>query len=202
MKTPHSEARPPRWAEALLRVLLKPRQRESVSGDLLEEYRDSIVPARGRAADWWYIRQVIWYLLQASWVWGTLMGSALVIRYLLDTLLPPADYWLRATVLTWTILGACMLAGFVTAWRTRSMRAGVLAACTAATIGAIVSIVGAAMLLAIWHDPATLDEWRRSGGVDEAFIDVPLKVMALGLAMGSIGAALGKGVTTRMTLAG
>jgi hypothetical protein len=98
MKTPHSEARPPRWAEALLRVLLKPRQRESVSGDLLEEYRDSIVPARGRAADWWYIRQVIWYLLQASWVWGTLMGSALVIRYLLDTLLPPADYWLRATV--------------------------------------------------------------------------------------------------------
>jgi hypothetical protein len=95
-----------------------------------------------------------------------------------------------------------MLAGFVTSWRTRSMRAGVLAACTAATIGAIVSIVGAAMLLAIWHDPATLDEWRRSGGVDEAFIDVPLKVMALGLAMGSIGAALGKGVTTRMTLAG
>jgi hypothetical protein len=199
MKTPHSDARPPRWAEAILRMLLKPYQRETVSGDLLEEYRDTIVPARGRAADWWYIRQVTWYLLRASWVWGTLMGTVLVVRYLLDTLVPPADYWMRATVLTWTILGACMLAGFVTAWRTHSMRAGVLAAGTAATIGALVSIIGTAMMLAIWHDPATLDEWRRSGGVDEALIDVPLKMIVLGLVMGSLGAALGKAVTTRVT---
>jgi len=92
MKTPHSNARPPRWAEAILRVLLKPRQRESVSGDLLEEYRDTIVPARGHAADWWYVRQVMSYLLRASWAWGLLMGAALVFRYLLDTLAPPADY--------------------------------------------------------------------------------------------------------------
>lgn len=196
MNTPHSDARPPRWAEALLRVLLKPDDRESVSGDLLEEYRDTIVPARGRAADWWYIRQVTWYLLRASWVWGALMGAALVFRYLLDILVPPADYWMRATVLSWTILGVCMLAGFVTAWRTRSMRAGVLAASTAATIAAIISIVGAAIMLAVWHDPATLEEWRRSGGVDEAFIDVPLKLMALGITIGGIGAALGKIVTT------
>ena len=202
MKTPHSDARPPRWAEAILRVLLKPDDRETVTGDLLEEYRDSIVPSRGRAADLWYIRQVTWYLLRASWVWGSLIGSALVIRYLLDTLVPPADYKMRATVLTWTILGVCMVAGFVTAWRTRSMRAGVLASFAAATIGALVSIAGAAMMLAVWHDPSTLEEWRRSGGLDETFIDVPLKLIALGLAMGIPGAALGKGVTTRVTLHG
>ena len=53
MNTPHSDARPPRWAEAILRVLLKPHDRETVSGDLLEEYRDTIVPTRGRAADLW-----------------------------------------------------------------------------------------------------------------------------------------------------
>ena len=200
MNTSHSDALPPRWAEALLCLLLKPQDRETVSGDLLEEYRDTIVPARGRAADWWYNRQVAWYLLRASWAWGTVMGAALVFRYLLDTLVPPADYWMRATILTWTILGVCMLAGFVTAWRTRSMRAGALASTTAATIAAIVSIAGAAIMLAIWHDPATIGEWRRSGGLDEAFIDVPLKIVALGVTVGSLGAALGKGVTTRVTL--
>src|SRR4030095_14866360 len=100
---------------------------------------------------------------------------------------------MRATVLSWTILGVCMLAGFVTAWRTRSMRAGVLASTTAATIAAIVSIVGAGMMLAMWHDPATLEEWRRSGGLDEAFIDVPLKVVARGGASGLIGAMFGTG---------
>src|ERR1700716_144228 len=48
-------AYPPRWAEALLRTLLKPGDFESVSGDLLEQYRDSIYPARGRRhADWWF----------------------------------------------------------------------------------------------------------------------------------------------------
>jgi hypothetical protein len=200
MNAPYSDARPPRWAEATLRMLLKPHDRETVSGDLLEEYRDTIEPSRGRAADWWYIRQVTWYLLRASWAWGTLMGAALVIRYLLDTLVPPADYWMRATVLTWTILAACLLAGFVTSWRTRSVRAGMLASSTAAMIGAMMSIAGAAMLLAIWHDPATLEEWLRSGGVDEALIDVPLKIVALGITLGSIGAALGKGVTSRLTL--
>ncbi len=201
MKTPHSNARPPRWAEGILRVLLKPDDRETVSGDLLEEFRDAIVPSRGRAANLWYIRQVTWYLLQASWVWGTVMGSALVTRYLLDTLVPPADYTMRASVLSWTILGVCMLAGFLTAWRTRSMGAGVLATATAATIAAVISIVGAAMMLAVWHDPVTLDEWRRGGGVDEALIDVPLKVIAFGITMGIVGAALGKG-TTRVTSGG
>jgi len=201
MKTPQSDARPPRWAEAILRMLLRPHDRETVSGDLLEEYRDTIVPTRGRAADLWYIRQVAWYLLRASWMWGTLMGAALVIRYLLDTLVPPADYKIRATVLSWTLLGVCVLAGFVTTWRTRSMRAGVLASSTAATLGALVSIVGTAMMLAVWHDPATLVEWQRSGGVEEALIDVPLKVVAFGIAMGIAGAALGKG-TSRVTSRG
>ena len=130
----HSDARPPRWAEAILHMLVKPGDRETISGDLLEEYREAIVPTRGRAADLWYMRQVAWYLLRASWVWGSLIGSALVIRYLLDTLVPPTDYKMRATVLTWTILAVSMLAGFVTAWRTQSMRAGMLAASTAAAI--------------------------------------------------------------------
>jgi hypothetical protein len=192
MSTPHSHARPPRWAEAILRLLLKPEDRDSVSGDLLEEYSDTIVPARGSAADRWYLRQVGSFLVRASWVWGAVMGGALVVRYLFDTLAPVTDYRMRATVLSYTILAACLSAGFGTAWRTRSMRAGVLTSFTAAAMGALLSIAGAGVMLAIWHDPATLEEWRRSGGLDETFIDVPLQVVALGVAIGIVGAVLGK----------
>ena len=200
MRTDHSNARPPQWAEALLRLLLKPKDRESVSGDLLEEYRDTIVLTRGPAADRWYVWQVGLFLLRMSWGWGAVLGAALVIRYLFDTLVPVADYRIRATTLTYTIIGACLLAGYSTAWRRRSIRAGLLTSFSAATIGALLSIVGTGAMLAIWHDPATLNAWRNSGGLDEAFIDVPLKVVAIGAALGSVGALLGKGVANSLPM--
>ena len=121
MKTDYSNARPPQWAETLLRLLLTPKNRESVSGDLLEEYRDTIVPTLGPAAERWYVRQVGSFLLRASWAWGAIIGAALVVRYLFDTLVPPTDYKMRASVLTYTIMAACLLAGFSAAWRTRSI---------------------------------------------------------------------------------
>jgi hypothetical protein len=58
MTTERSTMLPPRWAESLLRMLLAPEDRDSVSGDLLEEYRESIVPALRGKADGWYVRQV------------------------------------------------------------------------------------------------------------------------------------------------
>ena len=132
--------------------------------------------------------------VRASWGWGVVLGAALVIRYAFDTLVPVTDYLLRASILTYTIFGVCLLAGFSMAWRTRSLRAGMVTSFSAATIGALLSIIGAVGMLAIWHDPATLNAWRNSGGLDEAFIDVPLKVVALGVAMGTAGALLGKDV--------
>lgn len=194
MKIPHSDARPPQWAEALLRLLLKPEDRESVSGDLLEEYRETIVPARGSAANRWYLWQVGSFLVRASGTWGALVGAALVIRYVMDTHVPVTDYKMRATTLTYTIMAGSLLAGFSASWRTRSIRGGVFTSFSAAAIGAILSIAGAAVMLAIWHDAATLDEWRKSGGLDEAFIDVPIKVVAIGTAIGIAGAFAGKGV--------
>src|SRR4051812_5927158 len=97
MSTPFSHARPPVGAEAIFRMLLKPEDRDSVSGDLLEEYRESIVPARGSGAYWWYLRQVGSFLVWASWFWAAVMGGALVVRYLLDTLAPVSDYRIGAT---------------------------------------------------------------------------------------------------------
>src|SRR5262245_25713216 len=83
-----SSALPPRWAESLLRLMLPRENRDSVSGDLLEEYRESIVPALGRGADRWYVRQVAGYVLRMTWVWGALVAAILVVRYLFDSLVP------------------------------------------------------------------------------------------------------------------
>jgi hypothetical protein len=192
MKTSHSNAQPPRWAEAILRLTLKPEDRDSVSGDLLEEYRETIVPALGSAADRWYVGQVASFLLRASWVWGAMLGGALVIRYLFDTLVPPADYFLRAAILTYIIMGACLFSGVSAAWRASSTTAGIVISLSAAIMGALISIVGTGVMLVIWHDAATLDAWRRSGGLDEAFIDVPLKLVAIGATLGFGGAVVGK----------
>jgi hypothetical protein len=199
MVTDRSNVRPPQWAESVLRLLLKPEDRESVSGDLLEEYREAIVPALGSAADGWYLRQVGWYLLRAGWPWGALVGAALIIRYMFDTLVPVTDYVMRSRVLSYTIMAVCLLASFRMAVRTRSVRAGVLIALVAGAIGGLVSIAGTGIMLAIWHDPATLNEWRHSGGLDEAFVVVPLIMVVVGAVMGTAGAVLGTCVAWRLT---
>ena len=61
---------PPQWAESLLRMFLSPADRDSVSGDLLDEYRESIRPERGAGANRWYARQVGWYVLRATGPWS------------------------------------------------------------------------------------------------------------------------------------
>ena len=91
-------------------------------------------------------------------------------------------------------MAACLLTGFSTAWRSRSIPAGILIAFSAATIGALMSIVGTGVMLAIWHDAATREAWRWSGGLGEAFIDVPLKLVAIGATLGFGGAVCGKGI--------
>jgi hypothetical protein len=176
-------------------MLLKPKDRESVSGDLLEEYRDSVVPARGRAAaNRWYALQVGSFLLRASWAWGAMLGAALTICYLFDRLLPPTDYRVRSATLTYTIFAVCVTTGFVQAWRTRSIRGVALASFSAGAIGALLSIAGAAVMLASWHDPAALEARRNSGGLQEDFINVPLMLVAISVVLGIAGALLGKGV--------
>jgi hypothetical protein len=51
---------PPRWLERLLLAFLKSRDRETVSGDLLEEYREEQLPRLGpMRANLWYLRQSI-----------------------------------------------------------------------------------------------------------------------------------------------
>jgi hypothetical protein len=58
---------PPRWLETLLRWCLPVRDRETISGDLLEEYREVQLPRLGpMRANVWYMRQLISFLIVRS----------------------------------------------------------------------------------------------------------------------------------------
>jgi len=69
----NTQPRPPRWAEAVLWSLLTPSDRESISGDLLEEYQ-AARPALGAVrANAWYVMHVI------SVLWRLIRPYALVL---------------------------------------------------------------------------------------------------------------------------
>ena len=187
---------PPRWAEATLRLVLRPDDFASVSGDLLEEYRDSIHPSRGqRRADRWYVMQVIGFLTRRAWVWGALFGGALVARSALDWFVPPADFLARSRVSTAIAVGLMLAGGFWFAWRSGLLVAGTLAGAIIGLVGGAISLAGSAVLLAIWHDPRTMAAIRNSGGFAEVepFLVVP------GLLLGTMGGAVGRFARSRFS---
>ena len=187
----NADPTPPRWAEATLRLVLRPDDFGSVSGDLLEEYRDSIHPLRGpRRADWWYVTQVLGFLFRRAWVWAALFGGALVARSALDWFVPPADFLARSRVSTAIAAGLMLTGGFWFAWRSGLLVAGTLAGAIIGLLGGAISLAGSAALLAIWHDPGTMAAIRHSGGFAEVepFLVVP------GLLLGTIGGLVGSGL--------
>ena len=187
---------PPWWAESLLRMFLATGDRDSVSGDLLEEYRESIVPTLGAGADRWYVRQVAWYVLRATLPWAALVGSILVGRYLLDTLVP-TQYTRgvphpRSTIMSWALIATYALVGCRQSWRAGQLRSGIVAAFLTAALGGALSSVGTMLCLAIWHDPATWRAIQGSGGIDEALWGVPLMLVPVGSIVGAVGATAGR----------
>ena len=196
MTAERSTTLPPRWAESLLRMLLPPEDRDSVSGDLLEEYRESIVPALGGKADGWYVRQVAGYVLRKTWMWGALVGAILVTRYLFDTLAPvqytPGVIHPRSAIMSYALTGTFALCSAWQAWRSGYLRSGVLVALATAAFGGALSAAGTVACLAIWHDPETLRAVQGSGGLNEALWGVPLLLVPIGLITGATGAIAGR----------
>jgi hypothetical protein len=78
------------WADLVLRFLLKPRDRDTISGDLLEEYRERVLPARGPfAARMWYLRQVLSFVTPVAW--GVAIGIVAGGWNLISTAIAPLD---------------------------------------------------------------------------------------------------------------
>jgi hypothetical protein len=88
------------------------RDHQSIFGDLIEEYREVVLPTRGRLhAALWFVRQML--SLVQPWMWGLLLGitlgslnlvSAAVAPLAEDT--PPQMMAIAVSVLSaWTLIG-------------------------------------------------------------------------------------------------
>jgi hypothetical protein len=183
---------PPRWADALLRMLVRRDDVETVSGDLLEEYRETVRPSLGgRRANVWYVAQVLGFIPPACWVLGGTQGAAMVIRNAFDWFVPTTDFNTRSMVTTLTAIALFLAAGLWVAGRSGSLRSGLLAGLVTSAAAAFVSLVGAACLLSFRHDPQTLLAITNSGGLGEVF-ELPVLLIAPATLVAAIGAAAGK----------
>ncbi len=187
-------AAPPGWADAWLRAFLPAGDSESVSGDLLEQYRESVRPERGRRrADAWYVTQVLGFVWRSARPWAALFAVAYLVRTAMDWLMPPADFHTRANVSTLLGAGILLLAGFWAASRSGSVAAGPAMGVAIAAVAAPIEVLGAVALLAGRHDPATMAAIRHGGGLAEA-LTLPLLMLLPGIVLGTIGGLLGAAV--------
>lgn len=195
-----TDVTPPVWAESILRAVLKRTDFDSVSGDLLEEYRDAVYPASGRdAADRWYLAQVVGFAMRTVGVWGALFGIAFIARTALDWFVPTQDFSVRSTISTYVGVGLLLFTGFWFAWRSGSLSSGTLTASLAAIIGALISIVGVAGMLAVFHDQQTLAAIDGSGGLGEVFT-LPIMMVIPALILGTLGGALGAAANAKLRI--
>jgi len=195
-------AHPPRWAEGLLRVFLKPADFESVSGDLLEQYRDSVYPGRGQVrADFWYVSQVFTFVSPGTRLFAALFSAQFLARTALDWFLPPVDFHFRSTVSTAMAITTLLAAGSWAAWRSGSFAIGPIAGSLTAGIASIASIGGAAIMLAVWHDPQTMTAIRNSGGIEEV-VSLPLLMILAGLLFGACGGIASAGLRRLLVSSG
>lgn len=182
---------PPRWAEALLRLFVKRADFDCVSGDLLEAYRDTVHPVRGQlAADAWYVTQVLGFVVRGARISATLFAAAFLSRTALDWLVPPLDFHARSAASTLLGVGLLLATGLRASRRSGSLLAGTLTGVATTAIAAMVSVVGAAILLAMWHGAGTMAAIRASGGLGEVF-ELPIMMILPGAVLGTLGGMVG-----------
>jgi len=126
---PENSYHPPRWADALLRSVLTPENAEATSGDLIEAYRDSIRPHRGRwQSDFWYLRQVAGCMLRAktpmnlrNWLLAglTLASLMLVFSVLIFPNPNPSSVPFETRIFVGAIV-AFLFYAYAAIWRTRA----------------------------------------------------------------------------------
>lgn len=187
---------PPAWAEWMLRVALGAEDRESVSGDLLEEFRGSIVPTAGAGAKAWYVRQVAGFVFRQIWFWSAIVAATCIVRYLFDTLLPihytPGVIADRSAAMTATLIATFASCAVFHAWRTQRVAHALVLVVISTFAGGLLAQAGTLACFAIWHDPAIVAAIRGSGGFDEAFIGPSIGLTVLGLVVGVPGAVAGR----------
>jgi hypothetical protein len=127
---------------------------------------------------------------RGTWAGAVVFSGAFLARTLYDWRVPTTDFALRSTVSTWSGVSTLFVVGFWAAWKFRSWLAGPLTAAVTTQIAAVISVVGASVLLTIWHDPATREAIVGPGGLAEVYV-LPFLMIIPAVVVGSIGAAAG-----------
>jgi hypothetical protein len=172
-------------------MFLRRDDAETQSGDLLEAYRDSIYPSRGRwRADLWFIRQVAGYVFRASAGWGVLFGLLWVIgpfRMLLaQTSLPGG---IEQAVIATTVF----LLTARRAWRSNQVLAGILLALGIAVVGSAIWTLGEVVQAARWDlSISKMESLRRHLDWFPAFFMIPALSLTAATVLGTAGASVGK----------
>jgi hypothetical protein len=188
------------WTTAVLSLLMPPDEAETVAGDLIEEYRDTVYPAAGKwRADFWLARQVAGFVWRVPLAWGLLVAVFIAGRFVADTLAPPASYAARSFFTTWSSILLYLMAGAWGARRTGRLLAGVLLAAGAHAIGWTLSGVVTIALFAgvIRNEPAMLNLFYATGGWGEQWF-LPLMLLPIVLSLGAIGGVFGRTLGRRI----
>jgi hypothetical protein len=181
---------PPSWADKILRILVGPDNAETVSGDLLEEYRDSVSSARGpQRADLWFVGQVAGYAWRAMGIWAVGLALLQLGRDMLDWAMPPLDYTMRSALTTYAVISLFIALGCWRAYTTRSLRASTLAAFMTGALAAAMKVAGIVLVITIWQNVDT----ERSGGLGEA-LELPWLIILPGIVVSMIGGLAGKAI--------
>ena len=134
--------------------------------------------------------------------WALMSSALFVARTAYDWRVPTTDFATRSAVSSWSGVAVLLIAAMWTAWRSRSFTAGLLIAMITSQIAAVMSVVGAAILLAVWHDAETQSAIAGSGGLAEVFT-LPFRMIVPALIVGAIGSAAGSvGRKARSALVG
>jgi hypothetical protein len=185
---------PPSWAESALQLFLRPEVFLTLSGDLLEQYRDSILPVHGLTrADGWYLRQVLGLVSRRMLPWTALFALVFVARFAMDAIYPAADLHPRSAVSTYIVTALLIAAGFRAAWRSNSPFAGMAAGLAMAAGASMLSLSGVAVVLAFRHDADAMRGITAGGGLEEALV-MPFTVILPAIAIAGIAGMAGAGV--------
>jgi hypothetical protein len=134
----------------------------------------------------------LWIAACAS---GALLATAGFIRFLIDAWLPTTDFGRRSVLSTTCAAAIYLLAGAYGAWRTHHVRDGTVIAIATTIIALVANAAGTLLFLAFWHDPRTLQAIHDSGGLEEHFTLLLFPVLPIGMLLGTLGGAVGKGLS-------
>jgi hypothetical protein len=131
---------PPVLPQALLHLLLPVETRESVVGDLLEEYRDSRVPSMGLfRANLWYWKQVFGFWLRDYWAFVVPVFGLFAFRDVLSVFRSPSgqpyfnvEFLFGLVTMSPLVF---LLTGAYGSWRTRRWAGGIVA-----TLGTFIAV--------------------------------------------------------------